>query len=117
MVLRRTGPEDAVFLFDELVSDSRVIGDAASRSATQFRKDFARTGECEAAFSTQSVGNVLNDPPVLPSVTGRSDTRIDLDDTAFDLRDGSLVLLMQRTGQNDIGMARRFAEKEVDGDK
>src|SRR5262249_30718341 len=77
---------------------------------------FMRIRESEASRATQRPRNVLDDAPVLPGVAGRINALIDLDDAPLDLRDGALVLFVERSRQYDLGMAGRLAEKEVDGD-
>ena len=64
--------------------------------------------------TSEGFGDVLNDLPVLPGVSGRIDRLVYLDDPSFDLRDDAFVLLMQRTRKNDVGVMRRLAEEEVD---
>ena len=45
------------------------------------------------------------------------DRLVDLDDAAFDLRDGAFVLLLQAAGQHDVGVAGRVVQEEVDRDE
>ena len=99
-----------------LVGDAGIVGDAARRGPAQLLEDFARAREGEAAFAAEGRGDVLDDAPVLPGVAGAIDGLVDLDDPAFDLRDGALVLLVQRAGQHDVGVAGRLVEEEVDAD-
>src|SRR5262249_50219912 len=67
----------------------------------------------EAALATHRASDVLNDAPILFRVARRIDRFVDLDDAAFDLRDDSFVLFMQRAGQDDVGVMRRFIQEEV----
>ncbi len=45
---------------------------------------------------------------------GGSTALVDLDDATFDLRDDSFVLFVQRARQHDVGVMRRFVQKEID---
>ena len=65
---RDSGQKTPILRFDLLVGDARVVGDAARRRPAQLLEDFPRTGKREAALAAEGLGDVLNDPPVLPRV-------------------------------------------------
>src|SRR5215471_3695337 len=114
MVICRTRPEDAVLLLDLFVSDAGIIGNSAGASAPQFFEHFTRRAKRKTALAAHRGGNVLDDPPILPRISGWIDRTIDLDHATFNLRNGSFIFLVQRTRQHDIGVTSRFIEKEVD---
>jgi len=104
----RTGPEDSALAFDLFVGDAGVIGDVAFRRHALLIEDFTRLVESEAALAVHRAGDILNDAPILFRVARRIDRLVDLDDSAFDLRDDSFILFVQRAWQDDIGVMRRL---------
>src|SRR5581483_12080241 len=113
MIFRGAGPKDAELLLDAFVGDAGIIGDPARRGAPQFREDFTRIGERESSLASQRRRDVLHDAPVLTGIAGRIHALVDLDNPAFNLCDGALVLLVQRSRQHDLGMMGGFAEEEI----
>src|SRR5262249_42415099 len=55
-----------------------------------------------------------DDLPVDARVAGRRLRGVQLDDAPLDTRRRSFVLLVQRTGQDDVGVERRLRQEEVD---
>ena len=49
-------------------------------------------------------------------LAGTVDRLVDLDDAPLGAGDDALVLLVQRAGQHDVGVAGRLVQEEVDGD-
>jgi hypothetical protein len=109
-----TGPEDAEPLFDFLVGDARIIGQTAFAGPAQLLEDRARTVEGEAVWTLERSGDVLDDAPVLPRLAGTVDCLVDLDDAPFDLRHEPFILFVQAARQDDVGVAGRVAEEEID---
>ena len=95
MIVRRAWPPDTVLLFDFLPGDTGVISDAALARTSQFVEDFSRILESKSTWTPQRTGQVLNNTPVLPSVSGRIDRLVDLDDATFNLRDGAFIFFLQ----------------------
>ena len=95
MVVARAWPEDAELLLDLFVRDAGVVGDAAPTCAAQLVEDFARLAKCKAVRPAQRGGNVLDDPPILPRISRRIDRLVDLDHSAFDLRDRAFIFFLQ----------------------
>src|SRR5215468_7222767 len=113
MVFVRTRPEDPPLTFDLFVGDAGIIGDVAFRRHAQFIEDFAWLIEGEAALAAHRAGYVLNNAPILFRVARRINRFVDLDDAPFDLCDDAFVLFVQRAGQDDVGVVRRFIQEEV----
>ena len=109
----RAGPEDALLRFDLLIGDTRVVGHPALRSPPQLSEHLGWLGKGEAAFPPQCFGNVLNDPPILPCVARAVNGFIDLDDAALGGCHRAFVFFVQRTGQDDVGVARRLVEEKI----
>ena len=67
-------------------------------------------------LAAQRLGDVLDDPPVLPRIAGRVDRLVDLDHPALGAGDHAFVLLVQRAGQHDVGVPGGLVQEEVDRD-
>src|SRR5581483_1978037 len=117
MIRVRARPEDPLLALDPLPADARVVGAAAGREATQLLEDRARPGEGEEVADAEALGDVAHDAPVGPCLAGRLDRLPDPDDTPLDGRRRALVLLVQRAGQHEVGVARGLGEEEVDRDE
>src|SRR5262245_7928116 len=107
------GPEDAHLPLDLFVGDARVVRDTAFAGDAQFVENLARAAEGEAARPTQRGRQVLNDAPVLPGLARTLHGLVDLDDAAFDLRDGPFILFVQAARQHDVRVTRRVVEEEI----
>ena len=62
----------------------------------------------------EAAREVADDLPVAARLARRRDGVADADDAALGARDRAFVLLVQRAGQDDVGVLRRLGEEEVD---
>ena len=113
-ILRIARPEHAHLALDLLVSDARVVGDAAFACDPQLLENLAWLFEGESLRAAERARQILDDPPVLSGLAGAVDGLIDLDDAAFDLRDGAFILFVKTARQHDVGVAGGVVEEEID---
>src|SRR5574339_720318 len=108
-------PKDTELLGNLLVSHTRIVGDAAFARDPQFVEDLARLGERETVRPAEGVCDVLDNAPILPRLARTLDRLVDFDDSALDLGHGAFILLLQASGQHNIGVPRRVVQEKVDG--
>src|SRR5262249_4210664 len=68
----------------------------------------------EVALLAEPARNLDKDLPVAAGVSRWSHGGVDLDDAPLDSGAGALVLLVQRSSQDDVGVLRALGEEEVD---
>ena len=113
----RAGPEDAHLPLDLLVGDAGVVGHAAARHPGELGEDVGGRVEVELMALSEPAGQVADDPPVGAGLPGRVDRLADADHSPLGARDSALVLLVQRAREDQVRVARRLREEEVDGDE
>src|SRR5690606_25084933 len=112
----RTGPKDPKALLHGLVGDARVVADSPLGRPAQLVEDLTWTVKGKPSLTTERLGYVLDDTPVLTRLPWALHGLTDADDASLHLGDGALVLFLQRARQDNVCVARRFAHEEVDGD-
>ena len=68
----------------------------------------------ELVAGAEPLREVADDPPVLARALWRAHDLPVMDDPALDVGRRPFVLLHQRAGKDDVGVARRFGHEEVD---
>ena len=68
----------------------------------------------EVLAAAEPPGEVEEDLPVAAGLAGRVDGGVDLDDPPLAAGRGALVLLVQRAGQDDVGVVGGLGQEEVD---
>src|SRR5262245_52164240 len=93
-ILGVAGPEDPEVLLHLLPGDARVVRHAALAGHAQLLEHLPWALEREAALAAERPGEVLDDPPVLSSVSGRIHGLVDLDEPPLVLRHRYLTVLL-----------------------
>src|SRR4051812_4699674 len=114
VIVARARPADAELLLNLFVRDAGIVGDAALAGPAELVEDLPRLAKRKAMWPAQRLRDVLNDAPVLPRIARRIDCLVDLDHSTFDLGDRTFIFFMQRTGQDDVSIAGRVIEEEID---
>ena len=116
MFERRAHPENAVLLLDFFVGDAVIIGISATRRDAQLVENLARAVEVKIFSAAHPFGDFLNNPPIGLGFARRVNRLVDFHDARFRVGRHAFVFRPRRAGQNDIGVARGFAHKEIDVD-
>lgn len=64
--------------------------------------------------ATETVGEIDEDLPVASGLARRFDGGVDLDDPPLARGGGAFVLLVERAGQDDVGVMAGLGDEEVD---
>src|SRR5262249_47530998 len=105
----------AVVGLEPRVGEPGVVGDATLRRDTELLENRPRRLEGESTGAAERPRDVLDDPPVFTRLTRTGDRFVDLDDAALGGRDDSLVLLVKRAREHDVGPTSGLVQEEVDG--
>src|SRR5262249_51402827 len=114
MTVARARPEDTLLALDALPRDARVVGRPALRGDAQLLEHRARVGVREVALRAETPREIEQDLPVAARTPRRLHRGVDLDDAPLDRRRRALVFLVERSGQDDVGVARALGEEELD---
>ncbi len=114
MVLGRAGPEHAQLALDAFPRDPVVVGAATLGRDAQLLEDLLGGGVREVPALAEPGGDVAEDVPVEPRIAWRLLRRVELDHAALDARRRAFVLLVQRPGQDEVGVERGLGQEEVD---
>ena len=108
MIFRRARPEHSILLFNFLPGDTVVICVSAARGYSHFIEDCARVSKLKILFPAHSARDLLDDPPVGASFTGRVGGLVNLQDTALAVCCDALVFTPRAARKNNVGITRAF---------
>ena len=108
------GPEQAHLVLDALPGGAGVVGRAAGAGPAELVEDLFGVRVREVLALAQPFGDVEQDLPVTAGLAGWGHGGVDLDDPSLPAGRGAFVLLVQRSGQHDVGVVAGFGEEEVD---
>jgi hypothetical protein len=117
MIERRARPENALLPLDFFISDAVIIRRAAFAGHAQFVPNLPDIRVLKLFFASQSFAQITENLPVAARLARRINRLFNANHAALGAGDGSFVFLVQRTGQNDVGVARGFAHEKFDDGK